>query len=238
MIKKVTHLPQIPCSGVIDLRVRSIYNAYGGTLAEIYCQFIGGEVTALMVTLGGGCTLAVTENAEPTEIGSFLRFLGVEVFCDEKVCQILNSAQFQTVNLLEFRGEATKLSEEVKMPIAKLFGLLKGGEDGDIVLPCFDEWYADFCVRCNHGNAEYFAVSNAVAVCGFKTEAAALITGVSVLKQSRGLGLGKAVLMGLVSKLKQQDSKIKIFATATDEKSGFYEKAGFIKNGRVAVLKI
>lgn len=238
MIEKISCLPQFPMSGSVSVRIRSLFNAYGGTLLRLYAQSQGDEITALMAVLGSGCTLAVNSDADFAELRSFLAFLGVEVFCGSEVFEELGVEECEKAVLLRWQGDALSTLEEASVKTSSIYDLLKNGDDGDIELPCFDEWYADYCIRRNHKSAEHFAINGAVAVAGFVTEDEALITGVAVEKTQRKKGLGTAVLHGLVAKLHEQGLKNDIFVCAKRNKALFYEKAGFEAIGQVAVKKL
>lgn len=237
MIKRVKDLPFIPLSSVVGLRIKSLYNTYGRTILDVYCQSDGDKITAVMAVLGSGCTLAAERDADFGELDSFLQFLGAEVFCDAWMAERFEFCSCETVNLLQWRGETVGAVNEQVVKISEIYNLIKNGEDGDIELPCFDEWYADFCLRLNHGNAEYFSCGQAVAVAGFVTDGEALITGVAVELRHRGKGLGRIAVEGLVSKLKAKDPDITVYVCATDKTVEFYEKIGFKFAGQVVVLR-
>lgn len=237
MIEKVCCLPPVPHFKGVDLRIKALYNTYGKTLLDVYCQYTCAKVTAVMAVLGSGCTLITFDDADYEELNSFLSVLGVEVFCSSKTAENLTPKREEQICLLEYDGNMPTRSFEKETKVSEIYTLLENGTDGDIVLPPFDEWYADFCLRQNHGSAEYFALQYAVAVCGFKTDDEALITGVAVESEHRNKGFGRSVVEGLIFKLKQKNPKIKILVTATNKRCGFYEKLGFKSAGKVSLLQ-
>lgn len=237
MIEKIKTLPEFLDVSGVSVRIESLFNTYGQTILDLYVQKKDGVVTALMAVLGSGCTLVAHDDADFDELRSFLRCLGVEAFCDFDTAERLGHSSRQTAELLLWQGDMPQSADERSVKIANVYDLLKNGEDGDIVLPCFDEWYADFCVRVNHKGAEYFALDNAVAVAGFTTDREALITGVAVEKSQRKKGLGAAAVKGLIGKLKVKNPDIKVFVCAVEDRVKFYEKIGFEVLGQVAVLE-
>ena len=238
MIEKIRILPKIPTVDGVSVRIESLFNAYGHTILELYAQKQNGDITALMSVLGSGCTLIGTDNADYSEIRSFLSFLGVEVFCSLEVAKNLKVSDCETVFLLEYIGIEQPSQEENSVKISEVYELLKNGEDGDIELPGFQEWYADYCIRKNHSSAEHFAIDGAVAVAGFVTEKEALITGVAVQKSQRAKGKGKSAVIGLVNKLRAENSNKRVFVCAKHNKAEFYKKIGFNVLGQVLVAKI
>jgi N-acetylglutamate synthase-like GNAT family acetyltransferase len=164
--------------------------------------------------------------------------LGVEVFCSFEVAQNLKASESETAFLLEYIGSEQPAEAEISVKISELYELLKNGEDGDIELPGFQEWYADYCIRKNHKSAEHFAINGAVAVAGFVTEQEALITGVAVAKSQREKGKGKSAVIGLVQKLRAENLNKRVFVCAKHNKAEFYKKIGFNVLGQVTVAKI
>ncbi len=216
------------------LRISALYNTYSSN-AEIYIQKTDGQITAVFGGYQSGFSLAATNNADFCELDSFFKLLGAEVFCSLSVADQLDYRQKTECNIMRFAANAEGSVKHSK--ISEIYPLLQNGADGDIELPSFDLWYTDFCLRFNHKSAEYALHDNAVALCGFMTEDASLITGVAVKKEQRGKGYGKRVVEDLVTIVKKTYKNSKIYAAVSDEKIGFYEKCGFIFDSKCAVLK-
>lgn len=237
MIKPVNVLPYITCESVAMLRIESLFNTYNTQLARFYCQTVDNEVTAVISHFGQGFNLACTKLADFEELESFFAIFGTEVFCDCETAEFLNPKSKQIVPLLKFSGGDLRLGTEDEMKLSCVYKLLENGNDGDISLPPFEDWYTDFCARVNHQSADCFVKDGAVAVAGFVTKKGAFITGVAVAEKDRRKGEGSKVLKGLIAKLKKSDEKRDIFATARGETVRFYLKNGFEICGSCAVLK-
>lgn len=216
------------------LRISALFNTYGDR-TEMYIQETNQKTTALFGGYQSAFSLCVMDDADFSELNSFFEFLGAEVFCELDVAQKLTSAQMTVCNIMRLSCDLEGRINHSK--ISEVYGVLEKGSDGDIELPPFDLWYTDFCLRFNHTAAEYALLENAVAVCGFMTDKASLITGVAVDSQSRGKGLGKKIVADLVTAVREKYKNSEIYAAATDEKRAFYEKCGFEFDSRCAILK-
>ncbi len=233
MIKTV-NLPSIDFGGIPMLRINALFNTYGEK-AEIYVQETYGEVTAFFGGAGSGFSLCANEKADYSELDEFFAFLGAEVFCESDTAQKLSPKSKRFCNIMRLSGDLEGAVSHSK--IGEVYNALSKGADGDIELPPFDLWYTDFCIRFNHTAAEYALLENAVAVCGFMTQKASLITGVAVDPQKRGKGLGKKAVADLVTAIKEKYKNSEIYAACTDEKLPFYEKCGFSYCEKCAVLR-
>ena len=125
---------------------------------------------------------------------------------------------------------------ELHGSIKSVYDMLLNGQDGDIDLPPFEYWYTDFCLRYNHNAGEYALSENAVAVAGFISEGASLITGVATKKEARGNGEGSRCLKALIHNIRTKYPKSRIFS-ATTAAHDFYIKNGFVQSDECAILK-
>lgn len=237
MIESVIKVPELGCDSAAATRIKALFNTYKNGGAGFYCQTAGGKTTAVMSRLGSGFTLLSFDGADFDELESFFRFFSGEVFCGAEDADKLGCVGKSIFPLLRFEGEAPEPSKGKETRISSLYGLLQMGSDGDIVLPPFEDWYTDLCARVNHGSAEFFVIDGAVAVAGFVTENAALITGVAVDKADRGMGKGSEVLRGLIAKVRAKHPDREIYAAAKSDVADFYIKNGFLICGECAVLK-
>lgn len=233
MIKRVNILPG--CFGGIPmLRIEALFNTYGEK-CEMYAQETNGETTAFFGGFQSGFSLCANEKADFSELDEFFAFLSAEVFCENDVAEKLLPKSKRICNIMRLADDLE--GQVCHSKISEVYESLQKGSDGDIELPPFDLWYTDFCVRFNHSSAEYALLRNAVAVCGFMTESASLITGVAVDPESRGKGLGKQAVASLVTAVKQKYKNSEIFAASSDENKVFYERIGFVFDSECAVLR-
>ena len=233
MIKRINALPS-GFEGLPKVRIEVLFNTYGKNV-EMYAQETDGELTAFFGGFQSGFSLFANDKADFSELDQFFAFLSAEVFCEAQVAEKLSPDTKRSCFVLRL---TENLNGEVKhSKISEVYKALQKGADGDIELPLFDLWYTDFCVRFNHNSAEYSLCENAVAVCGFMTEKASLITGVAVAPESRGKGFGKQAVSSLVAAIRQKYRFSEIYAASSGENKAFYENLGFEFDSLCAVLR-
>ena len=238
MIERVNSLPEGLEINAVTLRIKALYNTYCESVGvDLFIQKVEAEVTAVFGGMDGSFSLVCFKNADFDELDSYFGFLGATVFCFGETVGFLKPKRVLKSELYVFEGDAREVFDtDGHGGISKIYDALKSGEDGDISLPSFDLWYTDFCLRFNHNSAEYFIKNGSVAVAGFVTDDATLITGVAVDKAFRNKGLGSEVLNGLIYKIRQKHPKSLVFA-ATRNAADFYIKNGFKYDGAVAVCE-
>ncbi len=238
MIERVSSLPEGLETNAVTLRINALYNTYCESVGvDLFIQRVGDKVAAVFGGMDGSFSLICFENADFDELDSYFGFLGATVFCFGETALSLKPVRVLKSELYVFDGDACAVSDtDGHGGISKIYDALKCGEDGDISLPSFDLWYTDFCLRFNHNSAEYFIKNGSVAVAGFVTDEASLITGVAVDKAFRNKGLGSEALKGLICKILKKHPKSLIYA-ATKNAADFYIKNGFKYDGSVAVCE-
>ena len=237
MIERVDSLPEGLEINAVALRIKALYNTYCESVGvDLFIQKVKDKVTAVFGGMDGSFSLICFENADFDELDSYFGFLGATVFCFGEVAEVLKPKRVSKSKLYVFDGDVTLTDFDGNGGISKVYDALKYGEDGDILLPPFDLWYTDFCLRFNHDSAEYFLKEGSVAAAGFVTDEASLITGVAVDKVFRNKGLGSEVLRGLIYKIREKHPKSMIFA-ATQNAADFYIKNSFKYDGTVAVCE-
>ena len=215
----------------------ALHNAYCDSVGvDIFVQRVEGQITALFGGMDGSYSLFAFDNADFDELDSYFSFLGTVVFCFSDTAEKLHPKLTERSELYELMAEVEVVEDDGHRKISDVYNALKNGEDGDIELPPFEYWYTDFCVRFNHGSAEYAMTDRAVSVAGFVTDFATLVTGIATDKNHRKNGLGSRALNLLLSNIKKKHPTSRVFA-ATNSAAGFYIKNGFAKSGEVAVCK-
>lgn len=236
MIQRAEVMPPMLPS-VAAARIKALCEAYSETVGvDIFVQTVDGVQTAVFGGMDGSFSLVAFDNADFEELDAYFSFLNAAVFCDATAAERLNTRKCTVSTLYELETAFCVTSDNGNGSIAEVYGKLQNGIDGDITLPPFEFWYTDFCVRFNHGAAEYAANDNAAAVCGFMTEEISLITGVAVAESCRGRGEGARVLQALIHNIRKKYPHSRIFA-ATETAAGFYQKNGFKHAGTVAVCE-
>lgn len=237
MIERCDKLPENLPKNIVTARISALYNAYCDSVGvDIFTQTVDGKVTAIFGGMDGSYSLLTFENADFEELDSYFSFLNATVFCFENAAEQLGCKAREISPLFELQQAINCETIDGHGKISDVYEALKNGEDGDISMPLFDYWYTDFCVRFNHNAAEYSLLDGAVAVAGFMTDFATLITGVATEKKSRKNGLGSKALSLLLSNIKKKHPTSRVFA-ATNNAAEFYIKNGFKSNGRVAVCR-
>lgn len=237
MIERIEKLPNGLAENVATSRIKALLSAYGNSVGvDIFTQIDDGKITAVFGGMDGSYSLQLCGEADIEELNSYFTFLSATVFCDAATADALRCEDKQYSDLYELTDVVETTDGDGHGRISDVYDVLKMGEDGDIALPPFDLWYTDFCVRFNHGAADFALCDGAVAVAGFVTDQNALITGVAVNTADRKKGRGTKALKILLSNIRKKHPSCRVFA-ATQNAGGFYIKNGFKKVGQVAVLK-
>lgn len=237
MIERIEKLPDGLPENVVISRIKALLSAYGNSVGvDIFAQTVNGEVTAVFGGMDRSFSLQLCGEADIEELNSYFSFLSATVFCDAATADALQCEEKQYSDLYELTNAVETTDGDGHGRISDVYYALQMGEDGDIALPPFDLWYTDFCVRFNHGAADFALCDGAVAVAGFVTDQNALITGVAVNTADRKKGRGTKALKTLLSNIRKKHPNCRVFA-ATNNAGGFYIKNGFKKVGRVAVLR-
>lgn len=222
---------------VITARIKALDMAYRDSIGiDFYRQITDGRITAVFGGMDSSYTLTVFEGADFGELKSFFSLSSATVFCFADTADRLCAKETAVSRLYEFCGDISLNSDDAHGKMSDVYLKLKQGEDGDINMPPFEFWYTDFCVRFNHSAAEYALLENAVAVAGFMTDEATLITGVATETDRRGKGVGSRALQQLLSNIKKKYPHSRVFA-ATCNADEFYIKNGFAEVGKVAVCE-
>ena len=237
MIERIEKLPDGLPENVVTARINALLSAYRDSVGiDIFTQTVDGQITAIFGGMDGSFSLELCGKADVEELDSYFSFLSGTVFCDSVTADALHCEDKQYSDLYELTDLTEITDSDGHGRVSDVYDVLKTGEDGDISLPPFDLWYTDFCVRFNHGAADFALCDGAVAVAGFVTDQNALITGVAVGKSDRKKGRGTKALKTLLNNIRKKHPSCRVFA-ATQNAGGFYIKNGFKKVGRVAVLK-
>ncbi len=237
MIERCKELPENAPQNVVTSRIKALCNAYCDSVGvDVFVQTLDGHITAFFGGMDGSYSLFALDSADFDELDSYFSFLGATVFCLGETADNLRPKFTERSKLYELVSEVEPVSDNGHGKISDVYEALKKGEDGDIEMPPFDYWYTDFCVRFNHNSAEYALIDGAVAIAGFMTDFATLITGVATDKNNRKSGLGSCALRLLLSNIRKKHPETRVFA-ATNNAGGFYIKNGFAKIGKTAVCK-
>ena len=230
MIKRTKKIPKKALATLSGVRVESLCKAYDESIGvDMFCQEIEGEITAFFGGIDHAYSLYITENADFCELDSYFTFCKAMVFSDSFECLQLKAKTVNKAKIFMLPQNPFN-NESVRVSASKVYPLLKNGLDGDIVLADEDAFYCDLCIRFNHGAADYATNDFGVAVAGFVTEKAAIITGVAVDKENRNRGNGSRCLNKLLGNIGSKHPDCCIFAI-TESAAEFYIKNGFKNKG-------
>ncbi len=223
---------------VLAARVEALERSYGETVGiERFTAAESGTVTAIIGGMDGSFAVEAYDGCDFSELSEFLSFKRAGVICSLETAGHLKCKAITEAALSELTAShGTTVSSKHHGKISAIYDTLCFGLDGDISLPPFPLWYSDFCIRFNHLAAEYALLDGAVAVSGFMTERAALITGIAVDPNKRGQGLGSKALSVLCENIRAKFPESRIFAL-TDGATGFYLKNGFSHIGEMALCE-
>ena len=211
---RLVKTPKTGCNSAEGIRVYETLKAYGNY--ALFWHQNGGEAVISMLEKD------MIISGEPTdyeELSAFIRLISPNsIFANSKTLKGLNLFENSLkVSVLMRKGKcySTEISSELSSK--DVYDMLK---KGDFLLPEYDYFATDYCLRRNKGRLSYFAMSDkALAMCIGKRNV--LINGMISLKP----GNGSKCLEGLLNRAKPQ----KAFVCATKDVEGFYIKNGFEK---------
>lgn len=226
-------------SAVANIRYNVINAVYQNkfSFAGVFCQILDNETTANICFLDGNFTVCTSDNADFQEITSFLKMQGaVTIFAEKNTAQKLGMTIKSTFSALILKRD--KLPNNMqktagdKEHFRDAYNILAADKSGNISMPDFNSWYSDFCIRYNHGYAQYTVENGCAAIAGFVFEDSALITGIAVPTEKQGQGFGTSILESLETKLYNAKE---IYVCTNENTSVFYEKNGFSKYGEYCI---
>ena len=178
----------------IGMRIASALRCYG--FASKVCRFYAVNSSAVLMTLGDGALLC-GDAPDVEELESFLRFANLRTLQANKT--MLYHWNPVPRLLMRHTGAAEILcSAPVEMQ-PDLWALAHSGLFENLSP---DAWYADTCLRVNHGEAAVFAIIKEgapVASAGLYAigEKSAYLTAVATKKEQRGNGYASTLVSTL-----------------------------------------
>lgn len=232
MIKYVEELPEIYDNKISLAKILSQYKAFGNTKIspDFWIQENEGIITALFSLYGSEMTLYCT-GGDLDEIWHFIKVINPErVFTEEENL----TEPCNTCGKLVFL-KSLPLNEGfrwVNPPLRELYDKLLLGTDGDVALPCFEDFCGDISHRLRHGGAVSI-VKDYGAALSFLYEGGGIISGISVDKSYRERGFGSQ-LLGEICEVTGGN----VFACTDEKNKDFYIKNGFSHIGKAVFLEM
>lgn len=226
------------------VRMLCTHKAYGGYPFALFWEQLVGErdegPTALLCSLDGCFTLAGSPAADYTELAAFLAALGAdEVFCTVGAGSALGwAARKPGVSLRRQEPAAGReppqgIRADWSPSPGRIYETLAACGSDALELPDPTAFHADLSHRLRHQGGRCLllerdgrALACAVAA---ETEEAALISGLAVLPEAQGKGLGAATLDMLCGRLLQENKTVWVLSEGRT--AGFYERQGFAPAG-------
>lgn len=227
----------------VGMRILSNMNAYGCDRPfALFWRQINDEnqVTALLSKMDGTLFLTAADTSDYEELALFISAMKEQngaVLCPLPCAQRLSISYPQLYHemvLGNIRGKQNSVANKTRATLSEIYAILKAGEDGDITLPPFEVWYADFSHKIRHGQTRAIVFEHsAVALTSAELTDRAVISGVSVLPHKRGEGLGKAAVLALCGELQKENKAV--YVVCSVNMTAFYEKLGFICSGTTTI---
>ena len=215
----------------VGLRACAAAAAYG--IDGHVCQFWLQNEDTLLCRVDDSMVLCAGQNADWEELSGFLPLSGAHVLLsrEEEARRLgLPVVLSGWVMLRESGGEPSPFCEVEENPsLRELHALLTACETDSFRAPEFEAFYLDVSHRTRHGEAISVGLRRggqlvAAAFCTAKSNALAILSGVAVLPQLRGQGLGASVVRALQARLCQPRQCV---YRAQGEHKSFYEMLGF-----------
>lgn len=186
MIRLIESLPPKEATCAAEIRIYSLFSAYGNSNLAYFWEQSSDKVTALISKMDGAITLCAYEGADIDEILQFISVVGADSVLSniplpmdkgERLCQLTLTAKSHGI-------------KDIPTPdYQKTYDIMSTRFD----MPPFDVWYVDMCHRVRHGTA-YLLNSDSAALCGFISGESLLIVGLCSLPQCKGKGSAAKLL--------------------------------------------
>lgn len=215
-------LSGLPEHGVEALKIRALFNAYGGSYD--FCRFFRQGDTFLAGLDG---SFVISEGAAPDwdELAGFLNMHGfTDIFCSERAGEKLQNtcnAEFARVNLMELtalNGSGAAIPECSPSEAWKIISTRFPIE--------FEPWYLDISHRVRHGVSRCVSDGRAALVIQHSIGGETLISQVAVLPEMEHKGCAGGLIRSVCASVGGT-----IQAICEDSLTGFYEKCDFTRRG-------
>lgn len=237
---KEPDLPRLPClDSFTGVKIRANLAAYGTgySFLTVWTQQLGRNITAVLCRQEQTLFVAADPAADPDELREFCLAVGFDCLQGDPTLLAAMGFGARRYALLRLENHTPNkhvshcLPQEAP-PLREVYRILYAQPEPDIEPVDPDGWYADLSHRIRHGLAAAVTLEHAAtAVASHILPDLAVISGVAVLPDRRGAGLGSRAVQELLCCLPNRT----VYAAAADGRIPFYEKLSFAPCGTVGI---
>ena len=227
--------------GVFSLRQKAFFNSYG-VKAPFFMTWVqtdeNEDESAVITSLSGDVTLALSGRADFDEISGFLSAVGFSsVFFNKKYASRFAFENGESGKIMKLEKELPETEVFFDEPDYKaVFGLLF--ENGGVSFP---DWFTDLSLRARKGFAYILTHKEngktvACALCQATDEKSELIGSVKTDREFRNKGIGTFLVTKLCAFL-QKENKTVFLCRDENKNEDFYSRIGFKNCGEWMSIK-
>ena len=218
-------------------RISALAATYGfeHSFALFWVQYSEEMPVAAVSRLDGNMSVFCTEGTNFEELAAFIKTVGFSTLvCREENMKKLGFEVDKVSYIVRYEGAPSAENPDVLWDYdkKKVYELLC---DCGFEMGTFGAFAADYCSRLNKGAAMLAAVENqelnACARALFIGKNSVLLGAVATRKEARGKGYASKAVKALADRF--EDKKVYLFCR-NDSLLAFYEKIGFVLNGKWA----
>ncbi len=237
-------------NSIIGTKIACLCLCYGFERAFFELWHISdenGKLSAVIAKFYDNVTILCVDYSYIEDIKAFLNMSCYNsLMCSEEFCQavgfknaeIKNGYVFDSGYDMIFKASFTDEADYKKaycLISDEISGSFKKDEEAYL------SFLSDFMFRKMRDSARWVNIKqdgeiSAVALTSSETDTEAVISGVACRKNARKKGLGKDIVLSLVSILKNENKKPYVIAL-NESAEGFYEHIGFKKKERIAFVE-
>lgn len=221
-------------------RISALAATYGfeQSFALFWVQYVDENPVAAVSRLDGAMSVFCGANTDFEELASFIKTVGFSTLvCREENMGMLGFEADNASYIVKYEGIPDGEMPNVLWDYdkKKIYELLS---DCGFEMGSYGDFAADYCSRLNKGAAMLAAVENdeldACASALFIGKNSVLLGAVATRKEARGNGYASKAVKALANRL--NDKSVFLFCR-NDSLLAFYEKTGFVYNGKWAELR-
>lgn len=233
-------LPRLPfLNSFTGVKIRANLAAYGTgySFLTVWIQRRDEKITAVLCRQEQTMFVAADPAADPEELREFCLAVGFDCLQGDPTLLAAMGFGARRYALLRLENHTPNkhvshcLPQEAP-PLREVYRILYAQPEPDIEPIDPDGWYADLSHRIRHGLAAAVTLEHAAtAVASHILPEFAVISGVAVLPDRRGAGLGSRAVQELLCGLTGR----RVYVAASNGRCSFYEKLGFCRCGTVGI---